>query len=178
MPKTGLSRASNLRFCIVAMCSWHRAHGTSDSNGGNRDRDRHGGRSKQKVRSGDGRRLTQVLVQHFPKRFCASTAARPALDERGPRSPESVGSRNSSDRVSGRRRFRMEIRSGFLSGVEGVAHPPEHDPGAGFPPRGRGTDWSNPLETALFCLEQICPKDRFDKGTRRTEVHYGVDEWN
>ena len=160
------------------MCSWHRAHGTSDSNGGNRDRDRHGGRSKQKACSGDGRRLTQVLVQHFPKQHGAVLrlhCARPAIDERGPRSPESVSSRNSSDRVSGRRRFRMESDA-FCRALRAS---PSTGPRRGIPAAwGVSTDWSNPLETALFCLEQICPKDRFDKGTRRTEVHYGVDEWN
>ena len=164
------------------MCSWHRAHGTSDSNGGNRDRDRHGGRSKQKACSGDGRRLTQVLVQHFPKQHGAVLrlhCARPAIDERGPRSSESVSSRNSSDRVSGRRRFRMEIRSGFLSGVEGVAiHRTQARDSRRVGCECRLRIGSNPLELPCFCLEQICPKDRFDKGTRRTEVHYGVDEWN
>jgi hypothetical protein len=49
------------------MCSWHRAHGTSDSNGGNRDRDRHVG-GKHKACSGDGRRLRQVLELIVQKR--------------------------------------------------------------------------------------------------------------
>ena len=43
----------------AAVCSRNRTHGASDSDGGNHDRDRHGGSSKQKARGGDKRRLTK-----------------------------------------------------------------------------------------------------------------------
>jgi hypothetical protein len=47
------------------MYSWNWTHGASDSDGGNHDRDRHGGSSKQKACSGDERRLTKLRGYHF-----------------------------------------------------------------------------------------------------------------
>ena len=42
----------------AAVCSRNRTHGPSHCDGGNHDRDRHGGSSKQKACGGDKRRLT------------------------------------------------------------------------------------------------------------------------